>query len=130
MSAGPSPVDNDLSIGGRLSAPLLLFAKFLIFQVANYIMSDAFKALSHPIHRQILGLLKTDAKSSGDLTEAFSVSWPTISNHLSVLKEAQLVTTERRGTTILYHLNPSKIEQIGSCLLELIGQTKATSKAG
>ncbi len=91
-------------------------------------MSNAFKALSHPTRREILNLLKSGPKTSGDLTEAFQVSWPTISNHLNTLKDASLVTADREGTSIVYSLNASVLEEVALGLFDLIGHAPAVPK--
>jgi len=64
-----------------------------------------FKALADPTRREILRLLRSGPRSSGELAEHFSSAWPTISRHLAVLREAELVTTERNGSTVLYELD-------------------------
>ena len=64
-----------------------------------------FKALADPTRREILRLLRSGPKSSGDIAQSFDSAWPTISRHLAVLKEAELVTTERDGSTVRYELD-------------------------
>jgi ArsR family transcriptional regulator, arsenate/arsenite/antimonite-responsive transcriptional repressor len=90
-------------------------------------MSDAFEALAHPVRRQILRLLRDGAMSAGHLAEHFDLAKPTLSGHFTVLKNAGLVTTERHGTTILYRLNMSVMEEAMAALLSLMG--KAEEKA-
>ena len=70
-----------------------------------------FEALSHPVRRQILGLLKKGPMSAGELASHFDLSKPTLSVHFSKLKEAALVTVERQGTSLIYHLNMSILEE-------------------
>ncbi|MEO1101299.1 MAG: metalloregulator ArsR/SmtB family transcription factor [Pseudomonadota bacterium] len=79
-----------------------------------------FKALAHPARRQIMALLKSGPKTSGELAEAFDSAWPTISRHLSVLKEADLITAERDGTSILYRANASVLEEAAAALMGLM----------
>lgn len=93
-------------------------------------MSSAFKALSHPMRREILNLLKEGPKASGDFADAFDVSWPTVTSHLNVLKDADLVTTERQGTSIVYQLNASVLEEVALGLFDLIGRPQSTLDTG
>jgi len=79
-----------------------------------------FKALSHPTRRQLLELLRNTSRSAGDLADQFDISWPTLSRHLSVLKEADLVSSERRGNSVIYSINTSVIEDAASALLDLV----------
>ena len=92
-------------------------------------MSKAFKALAHPMRRTILNLLKDGPKASGDFAVVFDVSWPTVTSHLNVLKEAELVSTERRGNSVVYSLNASVLEEVALGLFDLIGRAEAQEKA-
>lgn len=74
-------------------------------------INAVFEALSHPVRREILGLLKRGPKSAGELASHFDVSKPTLSAHFSKLKEAGLVTVTRQGTSLIYHLNLSILEE-------------------
>jgi ArsR family transcriptional regulator, arsenate/arsenite/antimonite-responsive transcriptional repressor len=74
-------------------------------------INAVFEALSHPVRRQILGLLKKGPMSAGELASHFDLSKPTLSVHFSKLKEADLVTVERQGTSLIYHLNMSILEE-------------------
>ncbi|MEJ1969275.1 MAG: autorepressor SdpR family transcription factor [Rhizomicrobium sp.] len=87
-------------------------------------MSDVFDALAHPARRKILKLLRKRAMSAGELADRFDLAKPTLSGHFAVLKAANLVTTERRGTTIIYRLNMSVLEETAAALMELAGKTK------
>lgn len=75
-------------------------------------MSDVFEALAHPVRREILKLLRKRPMSAGELSEHFTIAKPTLSGHFAVLKAADLVTTERKGTTIIYQLNLSVMEEV------------------
>ena len=68
-----------------------------------------FKALADETRREILKLLRSGPKTSGELADRFHSSWPTISRHLAVLREGGLVTTERKGQEIYYELNTSRV---------------------
>ena len=87
-------------------------------------MSDVFDALAHPVRRQILKLLRTRAMSAGEIAEHFDLAKPTLSGHFAALKSADLVQTERRGTTIIYHLNMSVLEEAAALLLDLASTVK------
>lgn len=87
-------------------------------------MHDAFDALAHPVRREILKLLRKRPMSAGELAEHFDLAKPTLSGHFTVLKAADLVSTERRGTTILYRLNMSVIEEALSAFMAAIGRGK------
>ncbi|MBU6296918.1 MAG: winged helix-turn-helix transcriptional regulator [Alphaproteobacteria bacterium] len=84
-------------------------------------MSDVFDALAHPVRRKILKLLRGGAMSAGDLAAHFDLAKPTLSGHFTVLKTADLVTSERRGTTILYRLNMSVLEEALAALMSIVG---------
>ena len=73
-------------------------------------MSNVFKALSDPTRRQVLQLLRKGPMSAGDLADNFDVSKPTMSAHFAVLREANLVHTEKDGKSVIYHLNLSVLE--------------------
>jgi ArsR family transcriptional regulator len=70
-----------------------------------------FEALSHPVRRNILRLLKAGPLSAGDLAGHFDLAKPTLSVHFAKLREAELVSVERRGTSLIYHLNLSILEE-------------------
>lgn len=68
-------------------------------------LNKFFKALSDETRREILRLLEAREHSVGEIVDRFSLSQPTISRHLSVLKEANLVTDQRRGQFVIYRLS-------------------------
>lgn len=80
-------------------------------------INDVFEALSHPVRREILTLLKKRQMSAGELAGHFELSKPTLSVHFAKLKEAGLVTVERNGTSLIYHLNLSILEEALSAFL-------------
>ena len=84
-------------------------------------MNDVYRALSDPTRRRILALLRRGDLSAGEIASQFEQSWPTISGHLGVLKEADLVQTDRRGTTITYHLNVTALEEAMLALMHALG---------
>lgn len=73
-------------------------------------LNNTLKALSDPIRREILELLKQGRMSAGDISGHFEVTGASISRHLSVLKEADLIRDEREGKFIFYELNTSVLE--------------------
>lgn len=80
------------------------------------------RALADPIRREILNLLKNGRLSAGEITDHFDVTAASISRHLSVLKEADLIRDERQGKFIYYELNASVLEEIMLWLTDLKGE--------
>ena len=74
-------------------------------------MNAVFDALSHPIRREVLDLLKRGGMTAGELADRFPVSRPTMSGHFAKLKAAGLIQGESRGGTIIYTLNMSVLEE-------------------
>lgn len=74
-------------------------------------MSRVFKALADPTRRKVLQLLRRKSMTAGELADQFSVSKPTMSVHFKVLREANLVHAEKQGTTIIYTLKMSVLEE-------------------
>jgi len=72
-------------------------------------VSKAFRALADPTRRQILQELKAGELSAGQIASFFPISGPSISRHLSILKNAELVSERRDGNRILYRLEPEQI---------------------
>lgn len=83
---------------------------------------QTFRALSDPTRREILDLLKDGAKTAGDLAARFDMTGATISHHLSVLRQAGLVTDDRRGKYIYYELNVSVLDEITGWIAALKGE--------
>lgn len=90
-------------------------------------MNEVFKALSHPIRRKVLAMLRERPMASGEIAQAFDVAWPTMTTHLTALKDAGLVTAERDGTSIRYRVNASVMEEAVAALMELMGAGKTES---
>ena len=82
------------------------------------------KALSDPIRREILELLKSGRLPAGEIAERFPVSGAAISKHLSALKEADLIRDTREGKYIFYELNASVLEEVLLWLTGLKGDTQ------
>jgi DNA-binding transcriptional ArsR family regulator len=72
-------------------------------------VSKAFRALADPTRRQILQELKRGELSAGQITACFTISGPSISRHLSILKNADLISERREGNRIIYKLEPEQI---------------------
>ena len=87
-------------------------------------INTTMKALSDPIRREILQLLKAGRLSAGEIAEKFPVSGAAISKHLAVLKEADLVRDIRAGKFIYYELNASVLEEVMLWLASLKGEEK------
>ena len=81
-------------------------------------MPDAFRALADPTRREILRLLRDGPKTSGEIAERFPTSWPTVSRHLAVLRDAGLILSERSGQQIVYELNTTVFQDLVEHLLE------------
>ncbi len=75
-------------------------------------LQNTLRALADPIRRDILNLLKKGRMSAGDICEHFDVTGASVSRHLSVLKEADLIRDEREGKYIFYELNVSVLEEV------------------
>jgi DNA-binding transcriptional ArsR family regulator len=80
-------------------------------------MSDVYRALADPTRRRILEMLRTRDLPAGELAAGFDLAWPTISGHLRVLREADLVQADRHGTSLVYHLNLSVLEEAMASLM-------------
>ena len=85
-------------------------------------MQKTLKALSDPIRREILDLLKAGRMSAGDIAGHFPVTDASISRHLSVLKEADLIRDTREGKFIFYDINTSVLEEVMLWIVALKGE--------
>jgi DNA-binding transcriptional ArsR family regulator len=81
-------------------------------------METALRALSDPGRRRILTLVRDEEHSAGEIAAEFTVSWPAVSQHLRVLKEAGLVTERREGTRRLYRARPEGLDDVRAFLDE------------
>ena len=87
-------------------------------------LQNTLKALSDPTRRDILNLLKKGRMSAGDIVDHFDVTGASISRHLSVLKDADLIRDKREGKYIYYELNASVLEEILLWIADLKGEDK------
>ena len=90
--------------------------------------ADTFKALSDPIRREILELLKNGRLSAGDIGSQFDMTGATISYHLSILKKADLVRESREKNFIYYELNASVFEELMMWFSQFHPQEKGEKK--
>ena len=86
--------------------------------------NDVFKALSDSTRHKIIDLLKEIDMTAGDIAEYFNITKPSISHHLSILKQADLVSVERQGQFIYYSLNTSVLEDILKWFLSFSNKNK------
>lgn len=93
----------------------------MLREVKKLAIQHTLKALSDPIRREILNLLKKGRMSAGDITDNFSVTGASISRHLSVLKDADLIRDTREGKFIFYELNTSVLEDVMLWISDLKG---------
>jgi len=90
-------------------------------------MNKVFKALADPTRRQVLALLKNGPLTAGELADHFDVSKPTMSAHFSILREADLIASSKRGKSVVYCLKLSVLEEALAGFAELLGiQAKAS----
>jgi DNA-binding transcriptional ArsR family regulator len=87
-------------------------------------MNSVFKALNDPTRRQILELLQEKDLTAGEIAEKFRISFPSISHHLDLLKQANLVTSEKDGQYVYYSLNTTVVDEIMKWLLQFKNKKK------
>ena len=85
-------------------------------------LQNTIKALSDPVRREILEMLKTGRLPAGEIAEKFPISAAAVSKHLSVLKDADLIWDTREGKYIFYELNTSVLEEVMLWLTGLKGE--------
>ncbi len=83
-------------------------------------MSDIFTTLASSVRRDILSMLKERDMTAGEISDKLTVTKPTLSGHLNILKSADLVVTERQGTTITYSLNTTVVDELLANLVGLL----------
>lgn len=82
------------------------------------IVNRVYRALADPTRRRVLALLRERDMTAGELAAEFELSWPTMSGHFSVLREADLIQADRAGSTITYRLNVSVLEEAMLALMD------------
>lgn len=90
--------------------------------------AETFKALSDPVRREILMMLKKGELSAGEIGSQFEMTGATISYHLNILKKADLVTEEKQKNYIYYQLNTTVIEEVMLWLTDLKGEKENDEK--
>ena len=75
-------------------------------------MNTVFKALNDATRREILQMLQEGDMTAGEIAEKFNMSWPSVSHHLDLLKQAKLVTAEKDGQYVYYSLNTTVVDEI------------------
>ncbi len=85
-------------------------------------MNETLKAISDPVRRDILNMLKTGRKSAGEIAEQFQLTGATVSYHLAKLKAADLVAEEKYKNYIYYELNASVFEEVLTWIYALGGK--------
>jgi len=89
---------------------------------------SVWKALADPTRRAVLRSLKKRSMTAGELADLFPTTRASLSHHCSILKQADLVRTERRGQHIVYSLNASVLEDAASIVMDLLGRSNEGSK--
>ena len=90
--------------------------KYTILELLT--MNIVFKALNDPTRREILQLLQEKDMTAGDIADRFNISWPSVSHHLDLLKQAKLVTAEKEGQFVYYSLNTTVVDEIVKWFLQ------------
>ena len=85
-------------------------------------LQNTMKALADPIRREILNMLKKGKMTAGEIAEKFDVTMASVSRHLSVLKDADLIRDTRDGKYIIYEINTSVLEDVMLWLTALKGE--------
>jgi len=93
-------------------------------------MNDAFQALGDPTRREILRMLRQREMTAGEIADQFKLAKSTLSGHFNVLKHAGLIVAEKTGTTIVYSLNLSIVEETVATLMELFDVGAAKKQSG
>jgi len=82
-------------------------------------INKTFKALSDPTRREILELLKKKDMSVSEISQSFTISLPSLSHHLSILKQIDLISSRRKGQEMIYSLNLSVFEEVAKMIIKL-----------
>ena len=87
-------------------------------------INETLKAISDPVRRDILGLLRNGRKSAGEIAEKFNLTGATVSYHLTKLKSADLIAEEKYKNFVYYELNASVFEEVLAWIYNLGGEKK------
>lgn len=85
-------------------------------------MNEAYKAVADETRREILRLLREEDLTAGEIAAQFDISWPSITHHLNILRQAGLIQVEPRGQERLYSLNTTVLQEFLATVLELLGE--------
>ncbi len=85
-------------------------------------MANVFKAISDPTRREILKLLNDKDLSAGEIAEHFDISKPALTKHLNILREAELVSSEKQGNFVIYSINVTVLQQALSGFMAIFGK--------
>jgi ArsR family transcriptional regulator, arsenate/arsenite/antimonite-responsive transcriptional repressor len=91
--------------------------------------ANVFRALADPTRREILQMLRNGVLNSGEIADRFDATWPTISRHLAVLRDAGLVLSVRQKQEIRYELNTSVLQDLVQHVMELVASGPAPGSA-
>lgn len=91
-------------------------------------MKDFFKAIKDPTRRHILEMLKEKDLTAGEIADAFNISKPSISYHLDLLKNADLVISQKKGQYVYYSLNTTVLDEVIRWLVDLRHTTEPSTK--
>lgn len=81
-------------------------------------LTKTFQAFGDPNRRKILELLKKKDMAVSEIAKSFNITLPSLSHHLNILKQSDLVTSQRRGQEIIYSLNLSVFEEVSKLLIK------------
>lgn len=85
-------------------------------------MGNVFKAISDPTRREILKLLNDKDLSAGEIEKHFDISKPALTKHLNILREAELVSSEKQGNFVIYSINVTVLQQALSGFMAIFGK--------
>ena len=85
-------------------------------------MGNVCKAISDPTRREILKLLNDKDLSAGEIAEHFDISKPALTKHLNILREAELVSSEKQGNFVIYSINVTVLQQALSGFMAIFGK--------
>ena len=91
-------------------------------------MNKLFKALNDQTRRSIIELLKNKDMNAGEIANEFNISKPSISHHLDILKQADLIISEKKGQFVHYSLNTTILEDLLSWVIEVSAATNTEIK--
>lgn len=87
-------------------------------------MSKVFKALSDETRREILKMLSKQDMSAGEISDNFNMSKPSISKHLEILRDAELISSEKKGQFVIYSINMSVLQEVLGNFLNILQNKK------